>query len=93
MTGHNRLENYIDNLEALLRKNRSRTALSSITPPAVEPVTPVPSATTAMAQKSLRKFSVPVVANGHRRQRGWQKIWTPHQADHDGASKLILRVA
>jgi hypothetical protein len=69
MTGHNRLENYIDNLEALLRKNRSRTALSSITPPAVEPVTPVPSATTAMAQKSLRKFSIPVVANFELRTR------------------------
>jgi hypothetical protein len=70
MTGHNLLENYIDNPEALPRKNRSRTASSSVTLAAVEPVTPVTSATTAMAQKSLREFSVPAIANGHRRQHG-----------------------
>ena len=62
MTGYNLLENYTDNLEALLRKNRSRTASSSATPPAVELVTPTPSATTAMA-KTLRNYSTPAVAN------------------------------
>jgi hypothetical protein len=36
-------ENYSDNPEAFLRKNRSRTASSSVTPPAIEPVTPTSS--------------------------------------------------
>jgi len=62
MSGFDLPNNYTDNPEALLRKNRSRTASSSATPPAVEPVTPVPSATTVMA-KSLRDYSTPVVAN------------------------------
>ena len=62
MTGYNLLENYTDNLEALLRKNRSRTASSSTTPPVVELVTPVPSSTNAMA-KTLRNYSTPAIAN------------------------------
>ena len=61
MSGFELSNNYTDNLEALLRKNRSCTT-SSATPSAVEPVTPVPSATTKMA-KSLRDYSNPVVAN------------------------------
>jgi hypothetical protein len=55
-------KNYIDNLEAHLRKNRSRTASSFATPLASEPVTPIPSATTAMA-KTLHDYSTPTVAN------------------------------
>ena len=62
MTGYNLLENYIDNLEALLRKNRSRTTSSSITPPASKLVTPTPSATISKA-KTLRDYSTPIVAN------------------------------
>jgi hypothetical protein len=62
MSGFVLPKNYIDNTKAHLRKNRSRTAPSSATPPASEPVTPVPSATTAMA-KTLRDYSTPVVAN------------------------------
>jgi hypothetical protein len=62
MTDHNLLDNYTENLEALLRKNRSRATSSSTTPPVVEPVTPAPSATIAMA-KSLRDYSTPTVAN------------------------------
>ena len=54
--------NYTDNLEALLRKSWSCIASSSTTPPAVEPITPVPSSTTAMA-KSFRDYSTPAVAN------------------------------
>ena len=54
--------NYTANLEALLRKSRSRTTSSSATPPAVEPVTLVPSATIAMA-KTLHDYSTPTVAN------------------------------
>ena len=62
MTGFVWPENYIDNLEVLLRKNRSHTASSSATPPAVGPVTPAPSATPIMA-KSLYNYSIPAVAN------------------------------
>jgi len=58
MTGYNLPENYTDNPEALLRKNRSRTASSSAAPTIVELVTTVPSATTAMA-KTLRDYSPP----------------------------------
>ena len=62
MSGFDLPNNYTDNPEALLRKNRSRTASSSATPSAVELVTPVPSATTKMA-KSLYDYSTLVVAN------------------------------
>ena len=62
MPGYNLLNNYTDNLEALLIKSHSRTASSSATPPVVEPVTPIPSATTAMAM-SLHDYSTPAVAN------------------------------
>jgi hypothetical protein len=60
MSGFDLPNNYIDNPEALLRKNRSRTT-SSATPSAVEPVTPVPFTTSLMA-KSLRDYTL-VVAN------------------------------
>ena len=62
MTDYNMPENYTDNPEALLRKSRSCTASSSATLPVVELVTPVPSATIAMA-KSLCDYSSPAVAN------------------------------
>ena len=62
MSGFDLPNNYTDNPKALLRKNWSRTASSSATPLSVEPVTPVPSATTAMA-KILRDYSTPAVAN------------------------------
>ena len=62
MTGYNLLNNYTDNPEALLRKSQSRIASSSATLPVVEPVTPVPSATTEMA-KSLYDYSTPTIAN------------------------------
>ena len=62
MSGFDLPNNYTDNPEALLRKGRSRTASSSATPLAVEPVTPVPSATTEMA-KSLHDYSTLAVAN------------------------------
>jgi hypothetical protein len=63
MTGFVLLKNYTENSESLLRKNRSRVASSSATPPSSEPATHVPSAATTMAQKSLHEFFVPVVAN------------------------------
>ena len=62
MSGFDLLNNYIDNLEALLSKSRSHTASSSATLPAVELVTSTPSATTAMA-KLLRDSSTPAIAN------------------------------
>ena len=61
MTGYKLLENYIENPEALLRKNRSHSASSSATPPIVEPITLAPSATPSMAM-SHRDYFVPVVA-------------------------------
>jgi hypothetical protein len=57
------LMNFTKNPEALLRKDWSCTISSSATPPTNEPVTPAPSAPTAMAQKSLREYSVPAIAN------------------------------
>ena len=62
MSGFNLLDNYTENPEALLRKKRSHTSSSSATLLASEPITPVPSATTAMA-KTLHDYSNPVVAN------------------------------
>jgi hypothetical protein len=62
MTGYNLPKNYTDNLEALLRKSRSRTASSSTTLSASEPVTSAQSATTCMA-KSVHDYSTPAVAN------------------------------
>ena len=61
MSGFDLPNNYIDNPEALLRKNRSHTT-SSATPSVVKLVTPVPSASTKMA-KSLHDYSTPTVAN------------------------------
>jgi hypothetical protein len=63
MTGFSLPNNYTADPQALLRKNRSRTASSSATLPTNEPVTPTPSATIAMAQKSLHEFSIPAVTN------------------------------
>ena len=62
MSGFVLPENYTDNPEALLRKNRSHTASSSATLPTVDLVTPAPFATTAMA-KSLCAHSTLAVAN------------------------------
>ena len=62
MIGYKLPKNYIENPEALLRKKWSHTASSFATPLTVKPVTPTPSATTVMANKSLREYSVPAVA-------------------------------
>ena len=61
MTGYNLPNNYTDNPEALLMKSWSHTA-SFATLPAVEPVSPTPSATTAMV-KSLHDYFNPAVAS------------------------------
>ena len=62
MSGFDLPNNYTDNPEALLRKNRSHTTSSFATPLVVELVTPVPSTTTEMA-KSLHDYSTPAIAN------------------------------
>ena len=62
MSGFDLPNNYTDNLEALLRKSRSHTASSFATLSVVEPVTPVPSATTKMA-KTLDDYSTPAASN------------------------------
>jgi hypothetical protein len=62
MSGFDLPNNYLNNPEALLRKNRSRASSSSATPLAVKSFTPIPFATIVMA-KSLRDYSTPVVAN------------------------------
>jgi hypothetical protein len=62
MTSFDLPNNYTEDLEALLRKKRSRTTFSSATPPTDELVTPAPSVTPIMA-KALCDYSIPVVAN------------------------------
>ena len=62
MTSFDLPNNYVEKLEALLKKNRSYTTSSSVTPSIVEPVTPTPSTTFIMA-KTLGDYSIPVVAN------------------------------
>jgi hypothetical protein len=63
MSGHHLQENFIDNLEALLRKKRTCAPTSSAIPPTTAPLTFVSATTTTMAQKSLREFSISAVAN------------------------------
>jgi len=58
MTSFDLPNNYTEDLEALLRKKRSRTSSSSVTPP----IDPCTSATPIMA-KTLHDYSVPAVAN------------------------------
>jgi hypothetical protein len=62
MSGFDLSNNYTDNLEALLRKKRSRASSSSATPSVVKSFTHIPSATITMA-KSLRDYYTPAVAN------------------------------
>ena len=62
MTSFDLSNNYTKNLEALLRKKRSRAASSFATLPTVETVTPAPSATPFMA-KTLRDYFTPAIAN------------------------------
>lgn len=67
MSGFLLPENFIENPEALLRKNRSRTASSSSSSSTgaatIGTDIPAPTVPQAMAQKSLLDFSVPAVAN------------------------------
>jgi hypothetical protein len=63
MSGFGLPNNFVPNLEALLRKKGTHASTSSTTPPTTESLIPVPAATNTMAQKSLREFSILAVAN------------------------------
>jgi hypothetical protein len=63
MSGFDLLDNFILDLEALLRRKGSRASFSSATPSTTKPLTAVLAATIAMAQESLREFSISAVAN------------------------------
>ena len=63
MRGFDLPNNFVENPEKLLRKARRRLILPDVTLPATEPPVQAPPATTAMADKTLREFSVPSAAN------------------------------
>ena len=63
MSGFDLPNNFVLDLEALLRKKGSHASTSSTTLPTTEPLTPIPAAIITMAQKSLREFSVPAISN------------------------------
>ena len=68
MTGLSLPENYIDNLERLMRRARPRVVPPFTILLAQEPISEAPLAIEAMAEKTLCKFSVPStdnVATGH----------------------------
>jgi hypothetical protein len=63
MSGHNLLNNFIPDPEALLKKKRTRASTSSAILPTTVPLTSVPATNIIVAQKSLCEFSVPAIAN------------------------------
>ena len=67
MTGFSLPENYTDNPERLVRRVRPRVIPPLAIIPAQEPISEAPLFLEAMAEKTLREFSVPStdnVANG-----------------------------
>src|SRR6185437_11984160 len=63
MTGFSLLENYTDNPERLLRRARPRVVPLLAILPAQEPIQEAPLVLEAMAEKTLREFSVPSTDN------------------------------
>ena len=63
MTGFSLLENYIDNPERLMRKAWPRVIPPLAILPAQEPISEAPLILEAMAEKTLREFSVPSTTN------------------------------
>jgi len=59
MTGFDLLQNFTPNPESLLRRVRPRVVPPQISLLAAEPVIQAPSASQAMAQKTLRDYSTP----------------------------------
>ena len=63
MTGFFLPENYTDNLERLVRRARPRVVPPLAILPAQEPISKAPLVLEAMAEKTLREFSVPSTDN------------------------------
>ena len=63
MTGFSLPENYIDNPERLVRRARPRVVPPLAILPAQEPISEAPLVLEAMAEKTLREFSVPSTDN------------------------------
>jgi hypothetical protein len=63
MSGLDLPEFFLQNQETLLRKKRTRVSTCSATPPTTELLILVSTTINEMAQKTLRKFSVPAIAN------------------------------
>src|SRR6185437_6030541 len=63
MTGFSLPENYTDNPERLVRRARPRIVPPLAILPAQEPVSKAPLVLEAMAEKTLREFSVPSTDN------------------------------
>ena len=63
MTGFSLLENYTDNPERLVRRARPRVVPPLAILPAQEPIQEAPLVPKAMAEKTLREFSVPSTDN------------------------------
>ena len=63
MTGFSLLENYTDNPERLVKRARPRVVPTLAIPPAQKPIQEAPLVPEAMAEKTLREFSVPSTNN------------------------------
>ena len=63
MTGFSLPENYIDNPERLMRRARHRVIPPLAILPAQEPISKAPLVLETMAEKTLRKFSIPSTDN------------------------------
>jgi len=63
MTGFSLPENYIDNPEKLVRRARLRVVSALAILPAQKPISEAPVVLEAMAEKTLREFSVPSTDN------------------------------
>ena len=63
MTGFSLPENYTDDLEKLMRRAQPRVVPPLAILPAQEPNSEAPLALEAMAEKTLRGFSIPSTAN------------------------------
>jgi hypothetical protein len=55
--------NFTKNSESLLKKARPHVDLPSATPPTTEPIIQAPSVPNTMADKTLREYSIPIIAN------------------------------
>ena len=63
MRGFDLPKNFVDNPESLARKTRPRVVVSPQEPTTSEPASSAPSTSTLMAERTLRDYSAPSVAN------------------------------